>query len=199
MTNANTILKRIISVIREKGNVTVKDIKRSIAVFNQSGGTEALRKYLAELVSDDTLTVHTEKSGNGHPVDYYRLVNGNENNSDNGNADNRNNSSNPRITVTIDIVLHGWQDVFCLFSSLINTDSSNANGNDCNTDVSDVDIEECNVPCLYETYCDLPDVSDENLKGETIDCSKPQESDNGNDYENPFFDNDDPPFFQWRQ
>jgi len=135
---------RIISVIRELGQATVTDIKRKIAQFNQSGGVEALRKYLADIVSNGTLTIHTEKSGNGQSVEYYRLSNKNDNDSSsNGNAGNSSDGSNPKININIEINFEGWDEIFALLPSLINLVNSNGG---VNTESIEVDNEDSN-PC----------------------------------------------------
>ena len=53
-----------VEFIKRKGGIaTQTDIKRSISEFNQSGGVDKLRQYLADLVAKGALVLQTDKGG----------------------------------------------------------------------------------------------------------------------------------------
>jgi len=111
---------------------------------------EKLRKHLADLVANGSITIHTDKGGNGQSIELYRLTNGNTSNICNSNVGNRGNSNETtlKITGTFDIALEGWQAISNLLSSLINIDGGNSgNDNENNampfvTDCEESDISE---------------------------------------------------------
>jgi predicted ArsR family transcriptional regulator len=107
MTLNNSTLDKIISAIKRKGGIaTLTEIKRSISEFNQSGGVEKLRQFIADLIAKGVLVLQTDKGGNGQTIESYRLTNRNVSNASNSNGSN----TALKITVTLDMALEGLTD-----------------------------------------------------------------------------------------
>ena len=142
--NVNPYIDKVLSAIQELKEATATAIKRKILAFNQeAGGAEELQKILTELISTGRITARTEKKGNGKLVESYCLANSNVNDNSNRHVDKINNGINPSISVKIDIVFEGWDDIFALLPSLINTQRSS---NEHNAESFEVDTEDSN-PC----------------------------------------------------
>ena len=142
-TTVNSPINKILAAIQRKGKATVSDIKRSIAEFNQAGGAEKLRCILADLVSNGSLTIHTDKSGNGQTVESYCLATSDASSGSNDATSNVGNGNNMKITITFDIVIEGWQDIV---SSLINADCGNDGNNERNATLAAVESVKPNNP-----------------------------------------------------
>jgi len=70
-TDRNEQINKILSVIKDKGCVTVTDIKRSMSEYNKAGGSDRLQEILTDMVSQKVLSVYTYQAGNGKSVDIY--------------------------------------------------------------------------------------------------------------------------------
>jgi len=149
-----TLRDKTLSVIKEKVSATFSEIKRAINVFNnKAGGAGQLRKYLADMVVDGTLTVGTDINDKGQAVESYSLAknnacNGRSNHSTgNGNA-NSNSSNLMTITLTLGIVIEGCPDIAHILTSFLNVDDGNYN--ECEVEATIDDIEEPN-PTIAST------------------------------------------------
>ena len=142
--NQNPI-ERIISAIRRKGGATtLTGIKRSISEFNQSGGVEKLRQYLADLVARGIIAPHTEKGINGRNTTSYRLTSGYAGNGSNVGKSNGNDACNDNyvnltITVTLEAALEGLTDIL---HSWLGVDGCNGDDGTDDTLVDDTEVSD---------------------------------------------------------
>jgi hypothetical protein len=120
------IAKILTAITRNGGAATITDIKRKIAEFNQAGGVEKLRQYLADLVSKGYLTLQTSKGDRGHDIETYSLA---KSKVISGNKTNCNTASTANLTiaVTLDTTL---EDLLQLVHSLISIEDGNGKVND---------------------------------------------------------------------
>jgi len=127
VTIIRSTIDKIIAAIKRKGGIaTLTDIKRSINEFNQGGGVEKLKQYIADMIAKGTIVSQTGKGSNGQTIESYRLTNRNVSNGSNSNGGN-NGNGNLKITVTLDIALEGAMDIF---HSWLNADDGNSSNND---------------------------------------------------------------------
>jgi len=93
----NHPLDKIINAIQRKGGrLTLTEIKRSIALFNQSGGVDKLRQCLADLVSKGILTIEPDEAGKDQLYSTAPDIASNLSN-------NSNNPGNEGITLTFTV------------------------------------------------------------------------------------------------
>lgn len=159
MSTPNTSPRdKILSVIKRLGKASFTKIKRAINEFhNQPGGAEQLRRHLEEMVANDKLIPHTDKSDKGKIVESYSIADSstsNERNSKRSNSSNiRSNDSSLTVSCTLTIAIEGCPDIAHLFTSLLNADDSN-NENEAEALVDDV---EKSKPTVVEPLEDEPD------------------------------------------
>ena len=121
--NVNVLIDKVVSVIQKLKEASATEIKRKISAFHQeAGGAEKLQKILTNLLSTGKVTVRTEKSRNGQSIEFYRLANSSANDSNYCHVAKDNNGITPKINVKIEIDFEGWDEIFTLLSSLVNTD-----------------------------------------------------------------------------
>jgi len=141
---------KIIAAIRRRGGIaTPTEIRRSIALFNQAGGVELLKKHLAELMSKGVIIVKTNESGKDEA---YCLVNGMDSPSSNSGKDNM------KLTVTLEIALEGLIDAF---NSFLNVDESTNSSEGTPEVAADDDMNELLPSDLFDDENDEGDDDDE--------------------------------------
>jgi len=65
----------ILAKIRQRGGeATVQDLRNCTDRFHTEGGTDALKRKLAEMVKAGLLSVREKKAGNGKVVEYYSIT-----------------------------------------------------------------------------------------------------------------------------
>jgi hypothetical protein len=122
VTTVDPAIAKILNAIQRKGETaTITDIKRSIAEFNQDGGVEKLRKYLADLVAKGILTPHKTIGSRGHTIEAYSLA---KSKAINGSHSSGNTASTTNLTiaVTLDTTLEGLLEIV---HSLISVEDGN--------------------------------------------------------------------------
>jgi hypothetical protein len=190
----NRSLDKIVTAIQRKGGVaTLREIKRSIAEFNQSGGAEKLKQCLTDLVAHGILTLCTNKSSNGQSIESYRLANSSSSSPSSSNA-------HLKITGTFDIAIEGLHGLGSLLRSLINPDNSERIGSDENSpevpdDTDDDEVNELPPPLFADEEDsflpdddDLPELLPPDIDDTSDDEDESQDEEEGDQYD------DDTPF-----